>query len=90
LVEIEGTFSEEKNILAGVPQGSPLSLILFSLYINKIGKLLEKHDLLLGLFADDLSIWKIDDKLDVIEDTLLNAINDIIIIIIKVRYKQMI
>jgi hypothetical protein len=77
VVEIEGTFSEEKNILAGVPQVSPLSPILFSLYINKIGKILENHDLLFGLFADDLSIWKIDDKLDVIKDTLKNAINDI-------------
>jgi hypothetical protein len=77
VVEIEGTFSEEKNILAGVPQGSPLSPILFSLYINKIGYILEKHDLLFGLFADDLTIWKIDDTLDVIKDTLQNAINDI-------------
>jgi hypothetical protein len=77
VVEIEGTFSEQKNILAGVPQGSPLSPILFSLYINKIGYILEKHDLLFGLFADDLTKWKIDDKLDVIKDTLQNAINDI-------------
>jgi hypothetical protein len=76
VVEIEGTFSEEKNIHAGVPQG-PLSPILFSLYINKIGFILEKHDLLFGLFAYDLTVWKIDDTLDVIKDTLQNAIYDI-------------
>ncbi len=47
------------------------------MYINKIWYILEKHNFLFGLFADDLTIWKIDDKLNVIKDTIQNEINDI-------------
>jgi retron-type reverse transcriptase len=56
VVEIDGVMSDEKNILAGVPQGSPLSPLLFALFINDIGKLLEQHNIHFALFADDLTI----------------------------------
>ncbi|GFW36664.1 putative RNA-directed DNA polymerase from transposon BS [Trichonephila clavipes] len=40
----------------GVPQGSVLSPILFSLYITGIEKLLAKH-CEVGIFADDIIVW---------------------------------
>jgi hypothetical protein len=77
VVEIDGIISDDKNILAGVPQGSPLSPLLFALFINDIGKILDKHDLNFALFADDLTIWTIQSDLTTIELILQKAIDDI-------------
>ena len=72
-VKIDGTKSETKEIQAGTPQGSPLSPILFSLLINGIGKMLDKHEIRYAIFADDLTIWKIGPRIDHIEKTLQKA-----------------
>jgi hypothetical protein len=77
VVEVDGVISDEKSIHAGVPQGSPLSPLLFSIYVNDIGNILDRHDINFGLFADDLSIWAIKPDLLAIEQTLQPAINDI-------------
>ena len=72
-VRVDGEISDIKRINAGTPQGSPLSPILFSLLINEIGKVLDKHDLHYALFADDLVIWKIGTRIDYIEKKLQRA-----------------
>src|SRR5690606_34934890 len=54
----DGQQAQETNIRAGVPQGSPLSPVLFILYIASLYKILkEKHSKvsLVG-FADDTNI----------------------------------
>ena len=75
VVEINGSLSEPKDIQTGVPQGSPLSPLLFSLFINDIGKCLEKYDIYFALFADDLTIWKNHKELSVIQTELQKATN---------------
>lgn len=55
VVEVNGTLSEAMPILRGVPQGSVLGPLLFSLYINDVGNSL-KH-CKFHLFADDLQIY---------------------------------
>ena len=72
-VAMNSKISDKKNIKAGTAQGSPLSPILFSLLINDIGKVLDKHDILYALFADDLVIWKIGSRIDQIERALQKA-----------------
>jgi hypothetical protein len=57
VVEINGQLSTERSISAGVPQGSCLSPLLFALYINDIGKKLDKCSVSYALFADDILIW---------------------------------
>lgn len=52
-VRIQGESSTEKDVIAGVPQGSPLSPTLFLLYINDIPK---NPKTKLALFADDTAI----------------------------------
>lgn len=72
-VEIDGVSSEKSSISAGVPQGSPLSPLLFSLFINKIGEELGKLNIRFALFADDLIIWTNDKFLHNIEKRLQEA-----------------
>ena len=73
VVEINGSMSETKNIRAGVPQGSPLSPLLFSLFINNIGNLLDKHKINFALFADDLTIWCCEKDIKVMDKILQSA-----------------
>jgi hypothetical protein len=74
-VEIEETKSERLDIKAGVPQGSPLSPLLFSLFINEIGSKLDKINIKFALFADDLTIWEIDSNIKNIQKRLQDAIS---------------
>ena len=66
-VKISNTYSEEREIKCGVPQGSVLGPILFLIYINDIKKsstILKFH-----LFADDTSTLFSHKSLQVIEQT---------------------
>lgn len=50
-----GNTSSWANVVKGVPQGSTLSALLFSLFINSIGNVITKAKYM--LFADDLQIY---------------------------------
>ena len=41
----------------GVPQGSVIAPLLFSIMLYDINKI-QKHDAIITLYADDLAIWK--------------------------------
>ena len=47
VVNIGGVYSSERKILAGVPQGSVLSLTLYAIYISDL-KLLKDHTYIIG------------------------------------------
>jgi len=54
-VVVEGTLSDALPVTAGVPQGSLLGPLLFSIYINDLPDILES----LGLvYADDVTLFK--------------------------------
>ena len=53
VVRVNNDYSENKNILSGVAQGSKIGPVLFSLYINDIPK---QYNTLLCMYADDTAI----------------------------------
>ena len=56
-VSMNDTVSNSKKLLYGVPQGSVLGPILFSLYASKLSEIMEAHGLNYHLYADDTQIY---------------------------------
>jgi retron-type reverse transcriptase len=60
-LRFDGAESAEIPLTAGVPQGSPLSPILFLIYIATLYEALEKHhDIITIGFADDTNLLTFD------------------------------
>jgi retron-type reverse transcriptase len=70
LCTVQGTNSQLKKIRCGVPQGSKLGPLLFSLYINDLPNCLEQTEA--SMFADDTNISSIGNSPADIEVKLNN------------------
>ena len=78
-VDINNHLSSPKLSKYGVPQGSLLGPLFYSLYTHDIDQIALKHDFHIQIYADDCQIYKpfIIDNLKNVESKLQNCLNDI-------------
>ena len=57
LINIKGTHSDTRKLTCGVPQGSVLGPILFTIYTSSLGRLLRQHLPQYHLYADDSTLY---------------------------------
>ena len=74
--QIRKSCSSEAEVFYGVPQGSILGPIIFSLYTTPIGDLIKKCNLRYQMYADDTVLYtkiKIEDEEPLIETLTLHV-----------------
>uniref|UniRef100_A0A8C6VQH7 Reverse transcriptase domain-containing protein n=1 Tax=Nothobranchius furzeri TaxID=105023 RepID=A0A8C6VQH7_NOTFU len=77
-VSLGGFTSSRSPLVCGVPQGSVLGSLLFSLYLLPLGSIFMKHGCSFHLYADDIQVYiPIKRGLPPSLDPLLNCLNDV-------------
>ncbi len=81
-ITINGTESVKQSLSYGVPQGSVLGPLLFTIYTAPLGDLLRQHGLDYHIYADDTKLYL---SFPPSQDTADSAINDIEQCILDIR-----
>ena len=69
---VQGAKSSCHNVRYGVPQGSVICSILFSLFCNDLPDIIQDEEVDIEMFADDTTIYAIGQNPDIVANTLNN------------------
>ena len=75
-VFFNGSFSEEKTVCCGIPQGSCLGPLLFSIYKNDLPLVLRKAKI--AMYADDSTIYSSQSTVQELEIVLMEELKSVI------------
>ena len=75
LVSVHNNMSDFKQISCGIPQGSILGPLLFLLFINDLPLYTDKVST--DLYADDTTLYNVQDSIEQIENNLQSALNSL-------------
>ena len=75
VVKIMGHLSKEMKYAHGVPQGDPMSPLIFNLYVNGILSCMEGRETMILMFADDVIVFGRDK--DDAERTIRNIVKEL-------------
>ena len=56
-VVIDGTASDVRDLKFGVPQGSVLGPKLFTMYLQPLGEIARKHNVMIHIYANDCQLY---------------------------------
>ena len=76
-------FLSEKNLSFGVPRGSVLGPVLFTIYTTLLGRIIQRHGLTYHLYADDTQLYMAFKPSDVISKC--DAISRIVVCVTDIR-----
>ena len=78
-VKINNVESDSHPLLYGIPQGSILGPIIYTLYTVPLGQIIRKHDLQYHMYADDTQLYMSIEPTNVhdLVNTLEVCINDV-------------
>uniref|UniRef100_A0A3Q3IT75 Reverse transcriptase domain-containing protein n=1 Tax=Monopterus albus TaxID=43700 RepID=A0A3Q3IT75_MONAL len=76
-VKLGDAVSSSEPLVYGVPQGSVLGSLLFSLYLLPLGTILRNHSVSFHFYADDCQLYLPVNKMSSSVSTLLECLDDI-------------
>jgi hypothetical protein len=88
-IKINGTLSESFPMKYGVPQGSVLGPILFTLYTAPLVDIIQQHGVDFHLYADDTQLYirVTNDSIDASKSEVENCVKDIRLWMVENRLK---
>ena len=87
MVTISNTKSKTKPLIRGVPQGSVLGPLLFSIYTIELSEILKKHDVKFKLYADDTQFYFPIETVEETKQKIVEIMKDIKIWMTKKKLK---